>query len=132
MRYWISIAGLMIGTVVLPAVGADIMVSVSPEDTELLDWLDKGDLCELVEVHPGVSVEQLRALRERGWGVVLQMMGHPESFDRRFIHRPGRPAPTPDQIFTQEEEANRHIAGATGDATQVIWESSMAGHRRLW
>lgn len=125
MRYWISIAGLMMGAVVLPAVGADIMVSVSPEDTEVLDWLDKGDLCELVEVHPGVTVEQLRALRKRGWGVVLQMMGHPESFDRRFIHRPGRPAPTPDQIFTQEEEVNRHIAGATGDATQVIWEFIM-------
>ncbi len=125
MRYWIAIAGLMAGAVVLPAVGADIMVCVNPEDTELLDWLDKGDLCELVEVHPGVPVGQLRALRERGWSVVLQMMGHPESFDRRFIHRPGRPAPMPDQIFTQEDEVNRHIAGANGDATQVIWEFIM-------
>lgn len=125
IRYWILIAGLMTGTVVLPAVGADIMVSVRPENTEVLDWLEQGELCELVEVHPGASVEQLRALRKRGWGVVLQMMGHPESFDRRFIHRPGRPAPTPDQIFTQEEEVNRHIVGAKGDASQVIWEFIM-------
>ena len=95
---------LMMGMVVLcnSVDGADIMVSVSPENTEVLDWLEQGDLCELVEVHPGVTVEQLRSLRKRGWGVALQMMGHPESFDRRFIHRPGRPAPTRDTMFTPQ------------------------------
>ena len=104
------------------AFAVDIMVSVSPENTEVLDWLDTGDLCELVEVHPGVTVEQLRALRKRGWDVALQMMGHPESFDRRYINRPGRPSPTPDKVFTQEQEVNRHIDGAEGEARKVIWE----------
>lgn len=120
---WVWTVGLVTTSSV--AAGADIMVSVSPDDTDLLDWLDENHLCELVEVHPGATVEQLRALRERGWGVALQMMGHPESFDRRFINRPGRPAPTPDKVFTQQEEVDRHIAAADGDPTQVIWEFIM-------
>jgi hypothetical protein len=107
-------------------VGAvEIMVSVNPDNIEVLDWLDRGDLCERIEVQPGVTVEQLRSLRQRGWGVVVQMMGHPESFDRRFINRPGRPAPKPDKIFTQEQELDRHIAGAEGDAQKVTWEFIM-------
>ena len=120
---WISTLALY--TVSSVATGADIMVSVSPDDTEVLDWLSRNDLCEWVEVHPGATVEQLRSLRKRGWDVVLQMMAHPESFDRRFINRPGRPAPTPDKTFTQEQEVNRHIAGADGDANKVIWEFIM-------
>ena len=114
---WISTLALY--TVSSVATGADIMVSVSPDDTEVLDWLSRNDLCEWVEVHPGATVEQLRSLRKRGWDVVLQMMAHPESFDRRFINRPGRPAPTPDKTFTQEQEVNRHIAGADGDANKT-------------
>ena len=112
-------------TVLSAATGADIMVSVSPDNSEVLDWLAQGHLCELVEVHPGATVEQLRALRKRDWGIALQMMAHPESFDRRFINRPGRPALTPDKIFTQQQEVDRHIAAADGDAHKVIWEFIM-------
>ena len=125
MRKLLNILTPMIFALSGAATGADIMVSVSPDNTEVLDWLDQGGLCELVEVHPGVTVEQLRSLRKRGWGVALQMMAHPESFDRRFINRPGRPAPTPDKIFTQQQEVDRHIASADGDAAQVIWEFIM-------
>ncbi len=125
MRNYPLILVFVFFTVSTVVSAVDIMVSVSPDNADVLDWLDQGDLCELVEVHPGVTVEQLRSMRNRGWGVALQMMAHPESFDRRFINRPGRPAPTPDKVFTQQQEVNRHIAGADGDAKKVIWEFIM-------
>ena len=125
MRYLKSFILFEVCMVMSSAMALDIMVSVGQNDAETLKWLHEKEICEFIEVHPGFSPEQLRALRKQGWGVALQMMGHPESFDRRFINRPGKPALLPDKIYTQVEEVDRHIEGADGDAQKVIWQFIM-------
>jgi len=120
MKCWIAAAALAL----LPtgAGAVEIMVSSDPGDEALLRWLEDNNLCERIEVHADVEEPAIRALRGRGWEVVLQMMGHPESFDRRYINRPGREPLSEAERFTPGDVLQRHIAAAEGDASEVVWQ----------
>lgn len=93
---------------------ARIIVCADPDDSATLAWLDRGGWCWAVEVFHDASEEQLRALRARGWEVILQLMGHPESRREHFARR-GTPVPEPDEVLA------RHIRAAGGRQDGVIW-----------
>lgn len=94
-----------------------VMISVEPTDTATLDWLQQAGWCDIIDVNPGATEAQVAAIRDRGFNVALQMMAHPETFNREYPRRfPG---------ITLDDIMQRHLRAANGRPETVIWQFMM-------
>ena len=85
-----------------------------PESEPVFDWLAREDICWGIEVPWYTTETDIRALRARGWEVLVHLHAHPETLQRHWEYK-GRPVPDVGSVL------EKHVKAAGGRKDSVNW-----------
>ena len=93
-----------------------IIFDIKPDSSnrQVFDWLEREDICWGIEVPWYAPESEVRALRSKGWEVLVHLHAHPETLARHWQYK-GREVPQVDSVL------QKHIRAADGQADKVNW-----------
>ena len=93
-----------------------ILFDIKPdlENRQIFDWLERENICWGIEVPWYTTESAVRALRSKGWEVLVHLHAHPETLKRHWEYK-GKEVPEADAVL------QKHIRAAEGREDKVNW-----------
>jgi hypothetical protein len=93
-----------------------IIFDIKPdvENRQVFDWLEREDVCWGIEVPWYTTESAVRALRSKGWEILVHLHAHPETLKRHWEYK-GKEVPDVDAVL------QKHLRATGGQENKVNW-----------